>query len=196
MTNQEKILQLAKKNDGIVTNKEITQEKIPRIELSNLVASGHLMPVQRGVYVTEEGFADDFFLLQYQFPKGIFSHETALYLLGFSDRVPIEIVMTFPFGTNTRRIKQANVRPIMISQYYDLGMIEMKRSGGQLVKVYNMERTLVDLVKPRYQADKEQLVPAFKQYARWDKKNIPQLFRYAKLFGVEEKLRSYMEVLL
>ncbi|EHD1589208.1 hypothetical protein JR590_003000 [Listeria monocytogenes] len=124
--------------------------------------------------------------------KGIFSHETALYLLGFSDRVPIEIVMTFPFGTNTRHIKQVNVCPIMISQYHDSGMIEIERSGGQLVKVYNMERTLVDLVT-RYQADKEQLIPAFKQYARWDKKNVPQLFRYAKLFGVEEKVRGYME---
>ncbi|EBF5204999.1 hypothetical protein FH000_16015 [Listeria monocytogenes] len=127
MTNQKKVLQMAKKNEGIVTSKEITQEKIPRGELSNLVASGYLMPVQRGVYVTEEGFVDDFFLLQYQFPKGIFSHETALYLLGFSDRVPIEIVMTFPFGTNTRPIKQANVCPIMISQYHDSGMIEIER---------------------------------------------------------------------
>ncbi|MBC2137428.1 transcriptional regulator [Listeria innocua] len=145
------------------------------------------MTVQRGVYVIEEGFVDDFFLLQYQFPKGIYSHETALYLLGFLDRVPIEIVMTFPFGTNTR--------PIIISQYHDSGMIEIERSGGQLVKVYNRERTLVDLVT-RYQADKEQLIPAFKQYARWDKKNVPQLFRYAKLFGLEEKIRGYMEVLL
>lgn len=30
------------------------------------------MTVQRGVYVTEEGFVDDFFLLQYQFPKRYF----------------------------------------------------------------------------------------------------------------------------
>jgi len=37
---------------------------------------------------------------------------------------------------------------------------------------------------------------AFKRYAAQKEKNIPRLSQYAKTLKVEEKLRSYLEVLL
>ncbi|MBJ6746029.1 type IV toxin-antitoxin system AbiEi family antitoxin domain-containing protein [Streptococcus sp. 121] len=198
MNQKEKILKLAEENNGIVTTKQATALGVGRWVFQELVESEMLYQVQRGIYVTEDGFVDDFFLLQERYPKGVYSHETALYLLGYSDRVPIEINMTFKQGVSTSRMKLDNIRPVTISnkEQFDVGIITVVRPGGTEVKVYEIERVLVDLMKTTYNADLEQVIPAYRRYAASKGKDVNKLFRYAKMFGVEEKVRNYMGVLL
>jgi len=166
-----------------------------RSSIKELSDSGDITQVQRGIYVTKKGYVDDFFLMGQKFKKGIFSHETALYLLGFSDRAPIEVTMTFKHGRSTTDIKAGGIRPVMVSKYFSVGENVITRSGLE-IKVYNIERTLVDLLRPRYDTDREQLIPALKRYADYGNKDVNQLFRYAKQFGVEGQMRNYMGVLL
>ncbi|GAA0485821.1 Abortive infection protein AbiEi [Alkalibacterium sp. s-m-22] len=195
MSQKDKLLKLADENNGILLSKQVTEQGFSRSTIKSLVCDGLLEPIQRGIYVTKNGYADDFFLLGQKFKNGIFSHETALYLLGFSDRTPIQITMTFEHGNSTTRIKNEGVRPVMISNDFLLGRTTIVRNG-LTIRVYSIERTLVDLLKPRYEADYEQLIPALKQYAAYDKKDVNKLFRYARQFGVEKQIRNYMGVLL
>lgn len=83
MNKKDKVLEIAYKNNGILLTKQITDAGIYRSALQELEAEGKIIRVQHGVYVTSDGYVDDFFLLQHRFPKGIYSHETALYLLGY-----------------------------------------------------------------------------------------------------------------
>jgi len=189
------ILKIAKNNNGIILSKQASDFGFSRATIKSLVDEGLLIHVQRGVYVTNEGYVDDFFLLGSKFKSGIFSHETALYLLGFSDRAPVIITMSFKHGSSTKRMKEEGIRAVMVSKDFGLGETILVRNGAE-IKIYEIERTLVDLLKPRYDTDFEQLIPALKRYAAYDKKDINKLFRYAKTFGAEEKLRRYMEVLL
>lgn len=189
------VLELAHKTNGVLLTKQVTEAGIYRSVLPELEAEGKLMKVAHGVYVTNDGYVDDFFLLQHKFPKGIYSHETALYLLGYSDRAPLTFSMTFPQGQSSTRMKSAGIKPIMISKNYDVGKIVLNRNGTDIL-TYNIERTLVDLLKPRYDADMEQLIPALKRYANSIEKDVNKLFNYAKLFGVEKRMRDYMGVLL
>ena len=191
----EKITEIANKNNGVILTKQVTNAGYHRGILKRMENEGLITQIQRGVYVTEHGYADDFFLIQQVFRKGIFSHETALYLHGFSDRTPFQFNMTFKQGTSTSRMKAENVKPVMISKDFELGLVTLIRNG-LTIKVYEMERTLVDLLKPRYSADLEQLIPAFKKYAQYENRDINKLFRYANHFGVEEKIRTYIGVLL
>ena len=39
----------------------------------------------RGLYVRSSAWEDDFYLLQRKYGRGIYSHDTALYLLGYSE---------------------------------------------------------------------------------------------------------------
>lgn len=198
MNQAEKVLSFANQNNGIITTSQVTELGIGRWVIKTLEKSEKLYPVQRGVYVTENGYADDFFLLQERYPKGVYSHETALYLLGFSDRIPIQINMTFEQGTSTARMKADNIRPVTISnkEQFEVGVTSVQRPGGTEVRVYEIERVLVDLMKPKYDADLEQIIPAYKRYAASKKKDVNKLFRYARMFRVEEKVRNYMGVLL
>lgn len=196
MNMKDDILLLGTQNKGIITTKMITEHGLSRKALSELEKEEKITRVERGIYVMDSGYVDDYFLLQYRFPQGVFSHETALFLLGFSDRVPFEIQMTFPFGFNSSRAKEAGIQPIITSKAIDVGVINQERSGGTMIQVYEIERTLVDLLKPKYAADKEQLLPAFQRYAHSKERNISKLMDYARMFSVEKKVQTYLEVLI
>lgn len=64
------------------------------------------------------------------------------------------------------------------------------------MRVYNAERVLCDILRPRNHVDIQIVTAAFKRYAGRKDKNIPVLSEYAKVFKVERKLRAYLEVLL
>lgn len=51
--------------------------------------------------------------LQHEYGRGIYSHDTALYLLGYSDRTPAKYTMTFPRGYNIE-IKSPSGNPIRV----------------------------------------------------------------------------------
>ena len=196
MNMKEKIIQMGMANDGLITSKKITEHGLSRKALSELVASKMVSKIERGIYGIDSGCIDEYYLLQYRFTQGVFSHETALYLLGYSDRIPIEIQMTFPYGYNTSIVKENGIKPIITRNNFDLGIVDLNRSAGMKIRIYEIERTLVDLMKPKYDVDLEQFIPAIKKYTLSSKKDINKLFRYARIVGVEEEIRKYIGVLL
>ena len=79
---------------------------------------------------------------------------------------------------------------------YDLGITETTTPGGNIVRVYCVERTLCDILKPNSRVDIQVVTEAFKRYVMRSDKNIPTLSEYAKILKVEKRLRAYLEVLL
>ncbi len=184
-------------NNGIVTATQVTEAGIPRRCLSAMADIGIIYRVERGIYALPEVWEDEMFFMQYRFSKGIFSHETSLYLHGMTDRTPIRYTMTFPFGYNTGSVKkQGIIAKISTEKTYELGIIEMASPAGNPIKVYNIERTLCDIVKVRHRADIQVMNQAMKTYASSKEKDISKLMRYADLLRVKSKVLQYMEVLL
>ena len=192
-----KILEMTNKNNGYITSLQVTNEHIPRVYLKLFVDSGLLEQSARGVYISPSVFDDEMFNLQNRFKKGVFSHETALFLHDLTDRTPVRYKMTFPAGYNTTSAKNKNVITYYsIKDRYEVGITTMTTSCGLEVRVYNKERTLCDLLQKRSNTDLQVLTQAIKQYTQQTKKDIPLLSEYAKLFKVEKRLRPYLEVLL
>ena len=98
MNNQEKLKKLIEKQHGTVLSTELDQYDIPRTYLQLMVAEGKLERVERGVYVSTDAIEDEMYSMQGKYSKLIYSHETALYLHGLSDRTPFEYSATFPSG--------------------------------------------------------------------------------------------------
>jgi len=138
---EELIFQIIAKNKGYVTAKEVTDAGIPRRCLTKLVESGKLLKAKRGIYILPDVWEDELFILQYRFSKGIFSHDTALYLHGMSDRTPISFTMTFPFGYNTGNVKkQGVIAKVCTVDVYALGIMEIVSPSENNIKVYDVER--------------------------------------------------------
>lgn len=196
MTNAERILEILKKNNGVITTSEVTASGISRGSLKHLVDTGVLERASRGVYQLADVWDDEMYHLQVRYKKGIFSGETALYLHDLTDRTPSRFQMTFPNGYNLTNVKKENIRcNRVIKKLYDMGVQEIKTPAGNIVRTYNMERTLCDILRTQSNTDIQIVSDAFKRYARRNDKNIPLLSKYAKELRVETKLRSYLEVL-
>ncbi len=195
--NEIAIKRILKTNNGVVTATQVTEAGIPRRCLSAMVGTGKIYRVSRGIYALPEVWEDEMFFIQYRFSKGIFSHETALYLHGMSDRTPIRYTMTFPFGYNTGSVKkQGIIAKLSTIETYGVGITTLSSANGNPIKVYDIERTLCDIVKARHRADIQVINQAMKDYAGLKNKNIGKLMDYADLLRVKPKVLKYMEVLL
>ena len=183
-------------SNGIVTSDMVTKQKIHRSVLKEMCDSGYLEKYSRGLYVFPDVFDDEYYLTQQTYKRGIYSHETSLYLLDYSERVPINLHMTFPTNYNSPSLKDRNIIVTrVIPENYELGIIPVKTPYGNTVMAYDLERSLCDIL--RGQGEEIQTVLyAMKQYARSKNKNINKLMTYAKKLHVEQKVRRYMEVLL
>ena len=197
MSDADRILQMANEKNGIVTSAEVTNAGISRGHFKILVDKGLLERVERGVYIIPTVFEDEMFNLQTKFKRGIFSHETALFIHNLTDRTPIKFSMTFPVGYNTKTLKKTKMKYSRVKKdCFEIGLVWAKSPAGNPIRVYNVERTLCDILRARSHTDIQVLTDAFKQYTRLQRKDIPLLSEYGKLLHVEKKLQSYLEVLL
>ena len=193
----EEIIKMAKKNNGTVTTAMVVAAGFSRGNIKYLVDKGMIEKSARGVYILPEVWDDEIFNLQNRFKRGIYSHETALFLWDLTDRTPNRYNMTFPVNYNLTKPKEENIRCVQCKkELYDLGIAEVTTPGGNTVRAYNVERTLCDILRPHSRVDIQVVTEAFKHFITRTDKNIPILSEYAKILKVEARLRSYLEVLL
>jgi len=197
MNNIQQLIEAAKLNNGIITSKMAEEMDISRGCLTYLKNIGAFEYVTRGVYLLPEYFEDEMFTISNRFRKGIFSGETSLFLWDLIDVTPNRYIMSFPYSYNVTSAKSAGMtaRPVR-EPSYSLGITTIKTPLDHYVNVYNMEKTLCDIVKPRSNTDIQTINKAFKAYMNRSDKNIPLLSEYANLVGVNKKIRTYLEVLL
>lgn len=197
MIYKEKLNNLINENGGLILTKQLSEAGIPRVYLSSLVNAGLLVKLERGVYITRDGYDDELYRYQVKYEKVIYSHETALFLHDLTDRDPIKYSVTVPESYNASHLRALNFKVYSIKKtLYSLGLSESKTAFGRAVKCYNLERTICDIVKHRNQIDIAVISDAVKRYAVRKDRNVPQLMRYAEKMRVVKPISSYLEVVL
>lgn len=197
MKHMESLINLINENDGLIRTSQAEKAGIPRKYISLMAQSGKLERLSQGVYLLPSAFEDRFYRLQLRCSSGVFSHETALFLNGLSDREPLTSMMTVPNGYNARHLAAEPIKMFYIKrELHELGKTTARTSFGRTVYCYDRERTLCDLIRSRSQMDPALLNGAFKSYLRLKEKNVTLLIDYAQALGVQKLVRNYLEVLL
>lgn len=187
---------ISNSNDGVITAKMITENGIHRGYLTTMLENGELIKVGTGLYLSADAWEDELYLLQLKYPRGVFSHETALYLHGFTDRTPAKFTMTFSHGYGTEALRKEPIHTKRaIKEKFDIGITQLETPCKNIVRVYDIERTLCDIVKGQG-CDIQIVNEAMKRYARMSGKDIHKLMEYAEIMRVKPKIMKYMEVLL
>ena len=191
------ILELLAENNNVITTSEIQILGFSRQLLLNYVSSGLLERVRQGVYVLADTVHDDMYTLMLRSEHIIFSHESALFLNGLSDRTPFTHHITLPSnkaipGSIKNECVHFYIKPV----FHKLGLIERRTAFGNTVRCYNPERTVCDFLRTRNRCDEETVISAVKNYAASDRKDLNRLGNYADLLKVKAELKKYMEVLL
>jgi len=194
----QKIENMMQTNSGIVTAAEVRSAGISPSYLSQMVDSGKLNRLDRGLYASPAVYVDEMFELFSKNRFIVFSHLSALYLHELTDRTPLKMFITVPRTNNVSKLLQSGMVSVKRSneQTHELGLIQMSSPSGFLIPVYDMERTVCDIVKAKKQTDPQILADALKSYAGRKDKNLTRLAQYSKILKAENLLRPYMEVLL
>ena len=196
-TNEKKLEKILNANSGYITRKQVDSHKIPSWFLTDFVRRQGLIKIDKGFYAQERWIRDDYLVFQYKYPQFIFSHVSALFLHGLTDRLPDYFEVTGPknyrpFSPNPSVAIHTDSR----DETYRLGICKIKTSLGHLVECYDTERTLCDIIKNSRKIDAEIYGKALRLYAKSKDKNTCNLLRYAQILKIEYKVAELMTVVL
>ena len=189
---------LANANNGHVTAKQAVSAGISRTLLMQYVKEEKLTRVCRGHYIITGEIADEYALLQSRSSHLVFSHGTALFIWGLSDRIPHILDVSVPQSVNVSKLKSDH--PDVHFHYvrkdlFDIGKTESLSPHGNNIILYDKERCICDLIKARKSTDMQLYSQAIKDYFSHEC-NVRKLIKYGRLLGIEDKIRTYTEVML
>jgi len=194
---KEKLEKLIQKNRGYITTQEAQHEGIHREYLTMFVQEEKLVRTSPGIYQSPHVWEDKLYNYQQKRKFMIYSHETALYLHGLSDRDPIFYSVTLPTGYNTSQIKHQDLKTFTIKNtIFELGQTKIKTAYGNEITIYDKERTICDVIRSRNRMDRQLINDGLRRYMSHPSKNVNKLMCYAKEMGIEKVLRDYLEILL
>ncbi len=193
MENIEILKKFIEKNNGILLSSDVKKLNIHKQYIKLLCDEAYIERVEKGVYVKKGKVVNDFFLLQQRYKTGIYSHNTASYFYHLTDRTPLKYDLTFQ---NNIRVKDEIIDPHYTkSDYFEIGQTELKLQDGTAIKIYDLERTIIDILRDRNKIDLQIFNSAMNEYMKRKDKNLVSLSKYAKIFKQENVLKKYMEVL-
>ena len=194
ITNYDRILQICKENHGIVRTDDLVQNQIPTWYLTDLVNKGKIRRVERGVYATEDGDLDDLYFFQLTHKMCIYSFQCALYLHNMTDRVPYQKEVTVYSGYNASRLGKDVLVHYVRKDKYSVGITRAFTVFNNPVRVYDMERTICDLIINRKEIDPEIYSDALQRFIKSKHRDYRKLREYADIFGIRPKVEFILEV--
>ena len=186
-----------KKNNNMITTSQVRSLGYSKQLLTNYVKEGLLERCRQGIYTLPNAVHDDMYTLMLRSDKIVFSHDTALFLNGLSERTPFIHTVTIPSNAALpNSLKGECICFYVKPELHNIGIIEKSTTFGNTVRCYNIERTICDFLRCRNRCDEETVISAIKNYVIYDKKDLNLLSVYAKQFKVIKELKKYLEVLL
>ncbi|MDO5737819.1 MAG: hypothetical protein Q4P65_01020 [Eubacteriales bacterium] len=87
-------------------------------------------------------------LKPYRLPRGVYSHESALFLHGLSDENPAKLVLTIPSGWNSSLLKEHDLYTFyyLKDELWKLGQVKVETPYGNIVTAYCKERTIAEML--------------------------------------------------
>jgi len=197
MTRFELLDELVEKGNGYLQTSQVLENGISKPTLADYVNKRNMERVAQGVYLAEDAWKDELYILHLSNSRIIFSHETALFLHGLMEREPKDISVTVRAGYNATHLRKKGIRVYQVKpEIEELGITDIQTNFGNTVRAYDMERTICDVIRYKEAMDVQVFQYAMKEYMGSTNKNLNHLMTYAKKLHIESAVRTYTEVML
>ena len=188
---------IAQMHGGIIETRKAAEHGISKAMLYKLCKEEKIYRIVKGQYILPDDMQDELLSISKRSRNIIFSHETALFLHGISDRTPFEHTVTAPSDCIPSAAIKSECKVYYIKpELFELGKTNLKTPAGNEVPAYDLERTICDVIRGRNKVGTETFLAALKLYAASPKKDLNKLHAYATKMRVANILRQYLEVLL
>lgn len=183
--------------DGIIISADRAKKNISKKEYYRFIKDNEFQKVAPGVYASKEAWVDNLSIIHKRCPQAVISHDEALYYYGLIDREPSMPTLTIYSGYNAGRLKASGYKIFYVKkEYLHIGVNSVKDLSGNKVPMYDIDRTICDMIRNRRSFEIQDFNSALKAYVRRKDKDITKLYDYAKLFRIERIVQKYMEVLM
>jgi predicted transcriptional regulator of viral defense system len=197
MTRFDVLDKLVETGNGYLCTSQVVENGISKPTLAQFVRVRNMGRVARGVYLAENAWPDELYLLSLSNSQVVFSHETALFLHGLMEREPKFTSVTVKAGYNATHLRKKGIRVYQVKPDLALlGVMDVQTGFGNMIRAYDMERTICDILRYKESLDVQVFRYAMKEYMASDRKNLNHLMAYAKKFRIESVVRTYTEVML
>ncbi|AOZ94944.1 hypothetical protein LPB68_21755 (plasmid) [Paenibacillus crassostreae] len=195
---KQRIRNLFAHTNGVATTQELLKNNISIYMLKKFEEQGVIIKLKRGLYslIDNDIVLDELIEASLLVPKGVLCLYSALAFHDLSTYTPGEYNFAIP--RTDRKPSLPNYPPIKIFSFdndtFQAG-IEEHEKDGHIVKVYDRERTICDIVKYRNKLDSNVVKEALKNYSNSKNKNYSRMLKYADKMRVKNILNNYFEVL-
>lgn len=182
--------------NGYLNTSTVVKNHIPKVYLTKLVRNNIIKRIGRGLYSLNDNIEDEYLILQCKSRYAVFSNLTSLYFHKYSDRIPNVYDITVPYGYQGSLLQMDNVRLYYVKkEYIDLGLTFVTDEFGNKIKLYDLERTICDIIKNKNKLDAELVNKAARNYFYSNDKNNIKLYEYARKMRITKKIQNFFEVL-
>ena len=179
-----------------LSTEQLMCQGVPFSRIDRWHSDGSIKKIDRGVYGLSNVKKDDFALIQYRYDRCIFSGITALSLHGLSDHISESYHITLPQGYNPSSLKDCPWELSItrsVPKIYDLGKTEIATEQGNVITVYDKERSLCDILRGRGMPPFIVKAAMKRYFTSYDKD--PDLLRYyAEELHVSDRVSFFLEL--
>ena len=176
----------------VVSCKMLLENGYTKYQIMNLVKKGVLYRVRKGLYRLHNEIDDEFHIYQKNNSYIVYSNETALYLHNLTDRFPNPLSVTTKSGYHVRN-KKLKVYYVK-EEFLDNNVVILNSPQGNPIYVYDIERTICDIVKNKNRMDPQVYIQGLQNYFLRGKPNLRKLSKISKLLNIQQKMMSIIEL--
>ena len=187
------------KDQKIFSMQELKSNGFTQYKVSKLVDEGKLIKLNKSYFENTEyqGEESDFYYAEAYAPKGVICLLSAAVYYHLTTFIPDAIDVAIPRKT---KISTMPDWPRMNVHYYTndrhgLGVTKVKEGKNEF-QIYDMEKTVVDIVFYRENVGIEETKEILVTYLQRDDRNLNRLLKYAEMMKCEKIMRQYLEVLV
>ena len=187
------------KDKKILSMQELKENGLSQYRVGKLVNEGKLVKLSKSHYENMEykGEESDFYYVSAYAPEGVVCLLSAAVHYNLITYIPDAVDVAIP---RKGRISIMPDWPKMNVHYYtderySLG-ISMVVEGRNGFRIYDTEKTVVDIIFYREKVGIEETKEILVNYLRRKNRNLNRLLEYSRLMKCEKTVRQYLEVLV
>jgi len=196
---KEKIKEAFYINNGYIRTKDISSQGINRRYLRDLINEGVIERIKQGLYRWKDAKFDveeELINVSKIIQHGVICLVSALAYYELTSYTPGEYTIAVRRNYNIKLPDYPPIKLYYFSDKYYMDGVEKININGNIIKIYNIEKTICDCLRYEDKISKDIIVESIKEYVKRRDKNISKLMNYAAKAKVKDVVQKYIEVLI
>jgi predicted transcriptional regulator of viral defense system len=196
---KEKIKEIFYVNNGYIRTRDISSKDVNRRYLRDLINEGVIEKIKQGLYRWKDAKFDveeELVNVSKIIHHGVICLVSALAYYELTTYTSGEYTIAVGRNYNIKLPDYPPIKLYYFSDKYYMDGIEKIDINGNIIKIYNIEKTICDCLRYGNKISKDIIIESIKEYVKRRDKNISKLMNYAAKAKVKDVVQKYMEVLM